>query len=153
MKLYKYDGKGDTVAENITVNKKTIMLIAGIAIVFFGMFVMFGQGSEPGTETSTENQEPVAVINGVQEVSLRALRTGFYDKQEVVVKKGIPVKLSFSADTDAGCGKILIMRQFGVQLLSRNGETQVATFTPQQEGMFEYSCSMRMFVGRMKVVA
>ncbi|MBI5176910.1 hypothetical protein HY995_02355 [Candidatus Micrarchaeota archaeon] len=93
-------------------------------------------------------QRQVAITGGVQEVSLRALGTGTYDRREIRVKAGIPVRLSFSADPYSGCGRALMIPDYGVRLISRNGETQTAEFTPTA-GVHEYSCSMRMFRGRL----
>ena len=87
-----------------------------------------------------------------QEISIRATSAGTYDNSYITVKKGVPVKLNFSADPASGCGRMLLMRDFGVQLLSKNGETQSAFFTPQKEGRYEFSCSMRMFRGTLEVV-
>ena len=87
----------------------------------------------------------------MQKVSVRALNTGFYDKLEVRVKAGMPVELSFSADPDSGCGRELMIPEFGVDLLSKNGETKTATFTPQKAGTYGYFCGMRMFNGKLIV--
>ena len=54
----------------------------------------------------------------VQEVYVRALATGAYDPREVAVKKGIPVRFHFSAESRAGCGKQLILDSFGLVLTS-----------------------------------
>ncbi len=163
MKLYakakKAFGKVKKVSQE-TKTERTFLIIIGIAlIVFIALAMAFTQRSTEAPEI-TNNTGNVQLGQGnqgtgnivVQEVYLKALRTGVYDKQKITVKKGVPVKLHFSAETNSGCGKFLIMQKFGVQLLSRNGEEQVAQFTPNEIGTFEYSCSMRMFVGKMEVV-
>lgn len=165
------ENEANDMSENISINKTTLLLVAGLLAVVLGLFFLFGnaplsvtngspatenpvQGTGNGQQAQTGNVNPETNSgSGVQEVSIRALSSGLYDKQEVTVKKGIPVKLTFSADPYSGCGRMFVMRQFGVQLLSRNGEAQSATFTPTEEGIYEYSCSMRMFVGRMRVVS
>ena len=142
-----------------TKTERNFFIIIGIALVIFIALAMsFTQRSPAVTETNNTNNGQLGQNNqgtgtaGVQEVYLKALGTGVYDKQKITVKRGVPVKLHFSAEPNSGCGKFLIMQKFGVQLLSRNGEEQVAQFTPQETGTFEYSCSMRMFVGKMEVV-
>lgn len=117
-----------------------------IAIIASG-YVVFT--AIPKTQTSGPD---VLVKPGFQEVYIKALSTGTYDKETVTVKKGVPVKLYFSADRDAGCGRAMILDGFNIQLVSRNGETQMAEFTPNREGTYSYHCSMRMFVGRLIVV-
>lgn len=86
-----------------------------------------------------------------QKVNLRALNTGFYDQLELRVKAGQPVEFSFSADPDSACGRELLIPAFGVNLLSKNGETKTVTFTPQTPGVYDYHCGMRMFNGKLKV--
>jgi plastocyanin domain-containing protein len=78
---------------------------------------------------------------------------GKYDTNEVTVKKGVPVRLHFSADSDAGCGRLLVIYGLGVRLVTKPGEEAVTEFTPDKTGEFQYSCGMRMFgPGVFKVV-
>ncbi len=129
-------------------------LFAGAIIltlaIFLGMIATFGQSSRNSNLNSNSYEVPAGVQ--MQEVSVRATSAGTYDKPYVSVKKGVPVKFNFSADSSSGCGRELLMRDFGVDLLSRNGETVSATFLPQKEGKYEFSCSMRMFRGTLEVV-
>jgi len=86
----------------------------------------------------------------VQDIYIKALSSGTYDRPQVSVKAGQKVRLHFSADPNAGCGKTLVMRDFNVRLVSLNGEERTAEFTPQR-GTYEFSCSMRMFRGSLVV--
>ncbi len=113
-----------------------------------GVFSTTSAGTQ---QAGSERNLPIAVqaspvASGVQEVSVRALETGVYDQPLIKVQANKPVRLRFSADANAGCGAAFVMRDFGIQLVSRNGEEKVAEFTPPP-GRFEYSCSMRMFRG------
>ena len=131
-------------------NNLLFFVIAALAVVvFFGFAVYFTQAKPSPNGAATV---PPGDTSNAQEIFIRATSAGTYDKPYVIVKKGIPVKLNFSADQDSGCGRMLLMRDFGVQLLSKNGETQSAFFTPQKEGRYEFSCSMRMFRGTLEVV-
>ncbi len=103
-------------------------------------------------QQSNAGAAPIQTSSGnAQKVSIRALNTGFYDKLEVRIKAGAPVELSFSADPDSGCGRELLIPEFGVDLLSKNGETKTATFMPQKAGTYGYFCGMRMFNGKLIV--
>ena len=139
-------------------NLALITLIIGVMVIV-GLFMVAGTaGAKPykaapayasGTGQASAGQGITPTpqgSSGVQEIYLRALDAGVYDKPTVKVKANEPVRLHFSADPGAGCGRAFIMRNFGVQLVSRNGEEQVAEFTPPP-GKYEYSCSMRMFRG------
>lgn len=82
-------------------------------------------------------------------VSLRALATGLYDKDTISVKAGQPIRLDFSADPGAGCGRQLIVDGAGINVISRNGETVSATFTLPTPGRYAYHCGMNMFRGML----
>src|SRR3989338_9672731 len=91
-----------------------------------------------------------AVAGDAQKVYLRALSTGVYDKQTLTVAAGRPVELHFTADLNAGCGRLLVVPDFKVQLIS-NGDEKVATFTPANPGRYPYRCGMNMFRGTLEV--
>ncbi len=95
---------------------------------------------------------PVGNSGNVQDVYVKALGTGFYDKQEVTVKKGVPVRFHFSAERNSGCGRYIIIDGFNKSAVSRNGEEQVMEFTPTKAGRYAYHCSMNMFRGTLVVV-
>ena len=82
---------------------------------------------------------------GSQQVSLTATGSG-YDKETIYVKAGVPVHFAFTA-INAGCGSQLIIDKVGVQLVSRNGQTVYADFTPTAPGSYNYHCGMNMFRG------
>lgn len=105
-----------------------------------------GSGNPSKAPDGTQIVTPTIAPGEVQIVDIKALGTGFYDKQEVRVKAGIPVKFRFSAEPNSGCGKQLVIPDYGVNLISRNGETLEATFTPQK-GTHAYRCGMNMFRG------
>lgn len=90
------------------------------------------QSSPPSTET--------------QVVKLHASAYG-YDRPSITVKAGQPVLFQFSADANAGCGRQVIIDNVGVNLVSRNGETVSATFTPPSPGQYGFHCGMYMFRG------
>ena len=106
-----------------------------------------GEGAQAISPTAAQGSVQVGA-DGVQVVSIKALDTGAYDKPIVHVKAGQPVKFEFSAQGDAGCGRQLIIPQFGVSLVSLTGETKTATFTPPK-GVYAFHCSMNMFRGTL----
>ncbi|HSB46470.1 MAG TPA: cupredoxin domain-containing protein [Candidatus Bilamarchaeum sp.] len=89
----------------------------------------------------------------VQDIYIKALSDGTYDRNEVTVKKGTPVRLHFTADPNAGCGRQLVIYGMNIRASSLNGEEGVVDFIPQAEGTYEYSCGMRMWgPGKLVVV-
>ena len=97
------------------------------------------------TNDNQPNQQNSAASpdGGIQEVYLKATGYG-YDKSEITVKKGIAVRLHFTAE-NAGCGSYLVIYGLNVKALSKNGQEAITEFTPQQEGTYQYSCGMHMF--------
>lgn len=88
----------------------------------------------------------------IQDVYIKATSYG-YDKYEVTVKKGIPVRLHFTA-INAGCGSYLKIYGMNVGVQSKGGQEATVEFTPTSEGTYEYNCGMRMFPpGKFVVVA
>jgi len=128
-------------------------VVGVIAVLLFSSFGVQQDCNAPGSTCAPAIPTSSGVVSQgeAQEVYLRALETGLYDKQKITVDAGKPVRIHFSADDKSGCGKALIIRDFGVALVSRNGEVQVAEFTPTP-GKYEYSCSMRMFRGTLEAV-
>lgn len=108
-----------------------------------------GCGGSLGATTAAAAQAP----QNVQDIYIRALSTGSYDKQEVTVKKGMPVRLHFTADPDAGCGRQIVLYGLDVKAVSRNGEEGTADFTPAEAGTYEYNCGMRMWKPGKLIVA
>ena len=99
-----------------------------------------------------QNQNPPLVVGGVQDVYVRALDAGRYDKQEITVKAGIPVRMHFSADSNSGCGRQIVLPDFKLNAISSNGEEKILEFTPSTPGSYAYRCGMNMFRGVLKVV-
>jgi len=148
--------KRDKMENDVKTERKFLLIVAGALGVFALMLVLWSGSTSANTApaNSGSNGGYVAqATGGVQDIYIKALGSGVYDKRQVTVKKGVPVRLHFSAEKNAGCGKYFMMKKFNITLRSNNGEEQVAQFTPTETGTFEYSCSMRMFIGKMTVVA
>ncbi len=142
-------------SNEIKIQKTTAFLLAGLLLaVMVGGYIVFGAGSGASAAPIPQQQAQAAAepSGGVQDVYLKATAQG-YDKSEITVKKGIPVRLHFTA-INAGCGAQLVIYGTDVRVISRNGQEAVVEFTPDKEGTYEYNCGMRMFPpGRFVVAA
>lgn len=119
-----------------------------------GRLVVNGAGSQQAGGTRADGGQggiQAQPSGSVQQVFLRATAYG-YDKPTITVKAGQPVKFDFSADPQSGCGRQVIIDNVGVNLISRNGETVSATFTPPTPGTYKFHCSMNMFRGELIAV-
>jgi hypothetical protein len=112
-----------------------------------------GNGPGPQAVDGGENDATPEAAQAAQDIYIRAQGNGEYDKSEVTVRKGVQVRLHFSADSGAGCGRALYIYGLGVKALSNGGEEDIVEFTPNEAGTFEYNCGMRMFKpGKLVVV-
>ncbi|MFH1780269.1 MAG: cupredoxin domain-containing protein [Candidatus Micrarchaeota archaeon] len=137
----------------MNLNKAYLVLGLIAVLLFFGAVALLWVNHSPA-----ETNLIVPSLGGgfssseVQEVELKALSTGSYDKQTLTVKAGIPVKLTFSAEKNAGCGRQLVIPDFGVNLVVNAGEFKTVEFTPVKTGEYAYRCGMNMFRGVLRVV-
>ncbi len=136
----------------ISISKKTLkFFVALLLATALGAYVVFGFLQIPApNEVSVKGAGQPSSLAGpgdgsaeVQDVYLTVTASG-YDKDEITVKKGVPVRLHFTA-INAGCGSTLVISGLGVRATSRNGQESVVEFTPTEEKTYQYSCPMRMF--------
>jgi plastocyanin domain-containing protein len=97
-----------------------------------------------------------AVLNaeGVQEVDL-IITPGGYSPLRFSVKQGIPVKLTFRALGEVGCGNELNLptadgNSTALQLSGPDDQEEV-TFTPTIVGQYQFFCGHAMYRGLMVV--
>lgn len=142
--------------------QQTVEFVAGTAGTFnFNCNVYCGSGHadmagklvvNDGAGAQVQQPSGAGSAGSLQVVAIHANPYGGYDNPTVTVKAGQPVRLDFSADPRAGCGRQIIVDNVGVNLVSRNGETVSATFTPPRPGNYAFHCSMNMFRGMMVAV-
>ena len=149
-------------AEKQLVNTSTMFLLMIVAVVLVfaflaNSFMAVGNSANqtPSTPTGqladggSQTQQPSS------DVYIKALDSFSYNPQQVTVKKGVPVKIHFTAEPNVGCGRQLVVYGAGqnISVVSKSGAEQVIEFTPQKEGTFEYNCGMRMMQpGKLVVV-
>jgi hypothetical protein len=136
------------------------VLLLAFAGVGFMLLSGSGTGGTPATSgaygmpidesipVATGSQQQLPSGQQLQVVRVHASSSG-YDNPSPVVNAGQAVRLDFSADSSAGCGRQLILDGVGtsVNLVSRNGQTVSATFTPPSPGQYRFHCGMNMFRG------
>lgn len=124
-----------------SMQKTTLFRIIGLVLILAVVgYVLFtkNQGNKIDTGDQIQN------ISNVQDIYIKALASFEYDVTEITVKKGIPVRLHFTADPSVGCGRQMVIYGLDVSTTSRQGEESIVEFTPEKEGVYEYSCGMRM---------
>jgi len=137
-------------------------IIVGILVLFIiGGFALINGTAYRSTANQIENGkgalyngtgEMPPIIEGKQEVYLRATKYGVYNPSNLRVKKDIPVRIHYSADWEAGCGRAVLFPEFKKQAYAPAEGEVLIEFTPLNEGVFPFHCSMKMFNGTIEVV-
>jgi Cu+-exporting ATPase len=140
-------------------NLLIVALLTGLTIAGF-VFIMEA-GAHPSAREKTIGTPPIPsglgnlapMVDGKQDIYLKATKYGTYSPSSLKVKKGIPVRIHYSADEGAGCGREVIFDEFKIRKLAPSQGEALIEFTPQKTGKFPFHCSMRMFNGIIEVVA
>jgi hypothetical protein len=102
--------------------------------------------SAPSSENNT-----VAVVNGVQEVTIDVSNRG-YSASATTLKKGVPVRLTLITDNTQGCSRAFTIPDLNIFKVLQETGVEVIEFTPQTTGRLVYSCSMGMYTGTFTVI-
>ncbi len=105
-----------------------------------------------GAQNALLFDDGAAEAGNLQEIYIRAKNDGTYDVEQLSVTSKEPVRLHFRADSNAGCGRQIVIYGLGIKAVSVNGEESIVDFVPQEPGTYEYNCGMRMWKGGKLVV-
>lgn len=131
-----------------------ILVVGGLALINGTAYkntaneIQTGKGS---LINGTGEMPPI--VDGKQDVYLKATKYGVYSPSKLRVKKDIPVRIHYSADWEAGCGRAVIFPEYKQQAYAPAEGEVLIEFTPTQTGVFPFHCSMKMFNGTIEVVA
>ncbi len=138
------------------------IIIGAMLVLVVGGLAMIAGTSKTNTvkELSSGNGALVngtgklpPIVDGKQDVFLKATKYGVYSPAKLQVKKDIPVRIHYSADWEAGCGRAVIFPEFKKQANAPAEGEVLIEFTPTKTGVFPFHCSMKMFNGTIEVVA
>jgi sulfite exporter TauE/SafE len=87
----------------------------------------------------------------VQKVTIQALGNG-YSPRRFAVKAGKPVELTVATNNTYSCASYFSFKQFGINFQLGPDDIQTVTFTPNNPGTYQFSCSMGMYTGVMEVI-
>lgn len=130
-----------------------LLLVSAALIVVLGLGMLNNGMSLSGTGYSTsvaENSSNAVQANGFQQVET-VVDYGSYG--DITVKKGVPVKWTLIVPEGKlnGCNSRLIIPAYGLEIKLNEGENLIE-FTPEQTGVFTYSCWMGMIKNKISVV-
>ena len=136
--------------DSFEISRKTIFSVAAVlAVILIGSFFIFGKGltadNAPlsGKVIATEG-------NSIQNVKLY-MNNYKYQVEPLLLKKGIPVRMTVDVDSLIGCAKSVVIKDFGVRkYVSKTNN--IIEFTPNKTGTINIACSMNMYRGTFIVV-
>jgi uncharacterized protein len=137
--------------------QKHFLRFAGAAVILLGILnVQYGlvlTGSDLGRSV-------VASANGVtaevepdgksQRMSMKVVDLD-YEPHQFTVKQGILVKWWIDGSQAAGCGRILVAPNLGIQKVLSANSTTLITFTPRQPGEYAFNCGMGMMTADARI--
>ena len=102
-------------------------------------------------EKGTNGKNLVAIVNGVQQVSIQVTSGGYMPKY-FTVKAGVPVELTLQTNDVYTCASAFTFRAFNIYTNLKSTDQKTFTLTPDKKGKFTFACSMGMYTGVMQVI-
>lgn len=119
------------------------VLVAGSALIAFVIwYFLMSEGESARAQVSEA---------GIQRVGV-TVRSG-YSPDHIVVKRGVPVELSFYRDETSSCSEQVVFGDFQISRKLPAFETTRIRFTPEREGEYTFTCGMSMLRGKLIVEA
>ena len=113
-------------------NLQTFVILSGIVMTILIAWYFW---SAPKAQTR------VAVSEfGVQEVAITV--KGGYSPDVIVVRKGRPVRLTFTRQESSACSEKVLFPDFNQNALLPEGEQATLEFTPEKAGEYGFQCRM-----------
>jgi plastocyanin domain-containing protein len=130
------------------------VVLVMVALTIGGLALMIGGSAQEDARSPamTASTKLPPIVDGRQDIYLKATQYGTFSPDYLVVKKGVPVRIHYSADPNAGCGREVVFPQFKKQKLAPTSGEALIDFTPNQAGKFPFRCPMNMFKGTIEVI-
>jgi uncharacterized protein len=137
--------------------QKHFLRFAGAAIILLGILnIQYGlvlTGSDLGRSAVASPNSVTAEVERdgkSQRMSMKVVDLD-YTPHLFTVKQGIPVKWWIDASQAAGCGRILLAPELGIQKVLSGNSTTLITFTPRRPGEYGFNCGMGMMTADAKI--
>lgn len=125
-----------------------IMLNRGLAVTGMGLDfnTLVARVSQHLSPTASESPS----CDTEQTIHMEVLKTRF-SPNKFTLRKGIPVKWAIDAKELNECNKVIVVREYGLEIKLQPG-MQVIEFTPPEAGVVPWSCWMGMIPGTFIVI-
>ena len=74
-----------------------------------------------------------------------------YSRTSIILRRGVPTRITFLRQTDNTCGTEVVIAAFGVNRSLPLNQMVVISFTPRNAGEFSFTCGMKMMRGKLIV--
>jgi plastocyanin domain-containing protein len=92
------------------------------------------------------------IVDGQQILKMDAKSSG-YSPNKLKVRAGVPVRWEITDKGTSGCTNAVISKGlFSGEIALTPGKTSVKEFTPEEPGLYKFSCWMGMVSGTIEVV-
>jgi len=132
--------------------------LAGLVVILLGLFNLSNGLNLTGFSSILSNRNPnvLAAADAQLENGSQVIRmvqdVGGYKPNSFSVKKDIPVRWIIDSKDPNTCAASIVADSLGVRKLLHSGEN-IIEFTPREEEIIRFSCSMGMFTGSIFVAA
>lgn len=125
-----------------------IIAITGMVLAFQSDFL----GSRAVSSNAVGAQEsPLEKITGVvQEATINVSSSG-YGPQNIELKAGVPAKINFKTEADAGCLRQVVSKELGIDKILDPEKNNFIMMDGLKPGTYSYTCGMGMFGGTINV--
>ena len=96
-----------------------------------------------------ESAKAQAGAGGVQEIEVTV--KGGYQPATVVAKAGQALRLNFTRREASPCGEEVVLPDFGRRAHLPEGRTVAVEIRPERPGVYEFTCGMNMYRGKLVV--
>lgn len=90
------------------------------------------------------------VVNGRQEINV-TISSNAYTPNTIEAQAGMPLRITFAANEDAGCGREVVIPDFSIKKIVPGGGNASVELKSLKTGRYPFACSMDMMRGTIIV--
>jgi len=127
--------------------KSTLYLLGILALIAIAAYIVTSKNNDYSNLSG--NAGDIGPVSGDVQNIVIGIKNYNYYPNTVTVKAGTPVSISLDSSV-RGCFRDFTIRSLGVKKYLKTPQDTVE-FTPNQEGIFTFACSMGMGTGTLVV--
>ncbi len=136
---------------NVVKFSGVLVILLGLAMANNGLNLLGVAVLPAGEHDETSNtQINITLTEDDYQVIRMEVNAYGWEPDSFVLKKGVPVRWEIDATQLNGCNNEIIVPEYGLDIMLRDG-LQTVEFTPEEEGVFRWSCWMGMIPGQFVV--